>query len=156
MRSSFFDGGKDDEHNGVGVMEITKLWCRVNLSEQDRLMEFHWLMFQVSIYMPQLKVLRNVVDKMKNLSNYVVSTVWTYQRYSNIGGLNIWIKPTVLTQNPLPVHKSPHHICILHISRRCFQLNNWSKNYKIFFYFLSTTTIFNIIQWGQVKIPSWW
>ena len=28
--------------------------------------------FDVSIYMPDLKILRNVIDRMKNLSNYVV------------------------------------------------------------------------------------
>ena len=29
------------------------------------------LLFQVSIYMPPMKLLRNVVDRMKNLSNFV-------------------------------------------------------------------------------------
>lgn len=28
--------------------------------------------FQVSVYMPPLKLLRNVVDRMKNLSNFVL------------------------------------------------------------------------------------
>ena len=47
--------------------------------------------FQVSVYMPSLKVVRNVVDRMKNLSNFLVGRHFVLFRLCGLkSGRPLW------------------------------------------------------------------
>ena len=69
------------------------------------------LLFQIKLFMPQLKNIKNIVERMKNLSGYIVSYYSHWVHFKNL------FRPTIWSLN-ISFLLSSYFVC-----------RNWQKNH---------------------------